>query len=217
MRSGVGQDMSHPLRLLFVILALLFLTSLKAAYSAPPLERGTAILDPAALRDLDRGRFGLAQMLGAPSDAPLTNNALFALPSMAPIRQSLDSEFERYVAHHTAERPNETIGVGDRFDAQLFDRDQLYSGATRFVLSGIVNRMDRAYVAPDSCGEVRLIYRLAQIDAPPVGDHGASARLPMTLNLVLKAKADKATDKGVPLTCADIARRWLEAGDGPLA
>ncbi len=36
------------------------------------------------------------------------------------------------------------------YDTQLFDRAQLYSNDTRFVLSGIVNRMDRAYVSPDT-------------------------------------------------------------------
>jgi hypothetical protein len=125
----------------------------------------------------------------------------------------LDQEFERYVARHRAELPNETIGVGPQFDFQLFDRDQLYSQATRFVLAGIVNRMDRAYVAPESCGEIRLIYRLTEIDAPPVGDHGASARLPITLNLVLKAKADRSP---ASVTCASIARSWLDTANWPL-
>ena len=41
--------------------------------------------------------------------------------------------------------PKETIGVGEGFDFQLFDRALLYSTQTRFVLAGIVNRMDRAY------------------------------------------------------------------------
>ena len=192
---------------------------LPPAQSAPALERGVAITDPAVLRELDRSRFGLKAMLApvSPDGAPLTDLALFALPSMAPVRQSLDEEFERYVRRHKAELPNQSIGVGSQFDFQLFDREQLYSAATRFVLAGIVNRMDRAYVAPANCGEVRLIYRLTEIDATPVGDHGASVRLPMTLNLVLKAKADKATgNDGAALTCADIARRWLEAGDWPL-
>ena len=85
---------------------------------------------------------------------------LFALPSMAPVRKALDDDFESYIAKHKAELPNESIGVGQAFAFQLFDRAQLYSPDTRFVLSGIVNRMDRAYVAPESCGEVRLIYRL---------------------------------------------------------
>jgi len=209
--------MSRPLRSLLIAIALLCLMQPRLVRSAQSLERGTAILNPAALRELDRGPFGLARMLGAASNGSLTDSALFALPSMAQIRTSLDAEFERYIAQHQVDLPNQTIGVGDQFDFQLFDREQLYSDATRFVLSGIVNRMDRAYVAPDSCGEIRLIYRLAQIDAPPIGDHGASARLPMTLNLVLKAKADRAVDqKGTALTCASIARRWLDTARGSM-
>ena len=201
------------LRFPLIALVLLCLSLLGPARGAPLLERGTAVTDPGALRELDYGGFGLARMLVASSNGPLADDVLFALPAMAPIRKSLDAEFERYVQRHKAELPNQTIGVGSQFDFELFDRSQLYSAATRFVLSGIVNRMDRAYVDPQSCGEIRLIYRLTQLDAPPVGDHGASARLPMTLNLVLKAKAD-----GSPasLSCAAIARRWLETADWTL-
>jgi hypothetical protein len=209
-----------PLRSLLIALALLY-GSMAPSYAqnAPALERGVAITDPFALRELDRGRFGLAGMLAASRSmsGPITDSALFALPSMAPVRTSLDREFEQYVRKHKAALPNDTIGVGSQFDFQMFDREPLYSARTRFVLAGIVNRMDRAYVAPVNCGEIRLIYRLTEIDAPPVGDHGASARLPMTLNLVLRAKADKATDgNGKALACADIARRWFDAGNLPL-
>jgi hypothetical protein len=200
------------LRPLLIVIALL-LSPLSLAHSAPLLERGTAITDPSALRALDRGRFGLAQMLSSPSDGPLNDSALFALPSMAPIRRSLDGEFERYVERRKAELPNATIGVGLQFDFQLFDRDQLYSSATRFMLAGIISRMDRAYVAPETCGEIRLIYRLTPIDAPPLGDHSASARLPMTLNLVLKARVDASA---ASLTCPAIAKHWLESANWPL-
>ena len=188
--------MGLPLRLLFLALVFSFLP-LSLAQSAPLLERGTAVIDPAALRELDRGAFGLARMLSASpsSNKPFTDDALFALPAIAGIRKSLDEEFERYVERHKAEFPNETIGVGPQFDFQLFDRDQLYSQSTRFVLSGIVNRMDRAYVAPDGCGEIRLIYRLTRTDLPETAGEGAvSPRLPMTLNVVLKAKGDLAID-----------------------
>ena len=110
--------------------------------------------------------------------------------------------------------PNETIGVGDGFDFQLFDRAQLYSSDTRFVLAGIVNRMDRAYVSEANCGEIRLIYRLTRTDVPPIGENAVSQRLPMTLNLVLKAKGGPAIDHaGAAITCAEIARRWLAAGE----
>ncbi len=155
-------------------------------------------------------------------DAPLTNSQLFALPALVPVRAALDAEFDRYAQRHKADLPNETIGVGTSFDFQLFDRALLTSPDTRFVLAGIVNRMDRAYLSEANCGEIRLIYRLTRTDAPVTDDHAASPRLPMTLNLVLRAKNDKAmggdaTDgKGAALTCAEIARRWLAAGDWPL-
>jgi hypothetical protein len=189
------------------------------AQSAPVLERGAAITDPFALRELDRGKFGLARMLvpSRPADHPLNDAGLFALPSMAPVRKALDEEFERYLQRHRAGRPNETIGAGASFDFELFDRDLLYSPATRFVLAGIINRMDRAYVAKETCGEIRLIYRLTQPDAPAVGDHAVSPRLPMTLNLVLKARGGHATDDRRPvLTCAGIARRWLATAEWTL-
>jgi hypothetical protein len=186
------------------------------AQSAPPLEHGAGITDPSGLRELDRGPFGLSRLLlpARSADVPLTDSQLFALPSMAPVRKALDEEFDRYIQAHQAELPNESIGVGRSFDFQLFDRALLYSPDTRFVLAGIVNRMDRAYVAPANCGEIRLIYRLTRTDvkaADTAGDDVLSPRLPMTLNLVLKARADHAA-----VTCTEIARRWLNAGDWPL-
>src|SRR5437763_712694 len=74
------------------------------------LERGTAIIDPLVLRELDRGSFGLGRMLGFTTDAAISNDELFALPSMAPVRQALDEEFERYIAKHRAASPAEAIG-----------------------------------------------------------------------------------------------------------
>jgi hypothetical protein len=276
------------------------------------LERGVAVTDPLALRELDLREhrtdgaaapgFGLNRILDAAAagDAPMANDKLFALPSMAPIRKALDADYERYVAERRADAPRQSIGVGPTYAVQLFDRTQLYSGQTRFMLAGIVNRMDRAYVAPESCGEIRLLYRLTHIGgaagassssslsssspllsspSPPAGEgrgggatseasvrgtptpdpspqgggepastaaapstasaapstvatpatvtaHSrtadeaavspaadasiASLRLPMTLNIVLKARGD-----GMAASCADIARRWLAITELP--
>jgi hypothetical protein len=212
--------MSRALRLLVTMFALLCGALPVHAAQPAALERGAAIIDPLALRELDGGRFGLGRMLVPERSAnpPLASRELFALPSMAPVRAALDAEFDRYIARHNASLPNETIGVGEGFDFQLFDRSLAYSPDTRFVLSGIVNRMDRAYVDPANCGEIRLIYRLTRTDAPPNGDNAVSPRLPMTLNLVLKAKGGVAVDRnGVAITCKEIARRWLAIGDLSLA
>ena len=84
------------------------------------------------------------------------------------------------------------------------------------MLAGIVNRMDRAYVSPESCGEIRLIYRLTRTSADAAGESAASPRLPMTLNIVLKAKGDSRSTPRRAITCSEIARRWLAAAESPL-
>jgi hypothetical protein len=207
------------MRILVTILVLLC-GVLTARAGQGALERGTAIIDPQGLRELDRGRLGLSRVIlpMQSSNVPLTGSELFALPSMAPVRKALDDEFDRYIARHKASLPNETIGVGTAFDFQLFDRTQLYSRDSRFVLAGIVNRMDRAYLSAANCGEIRLIYRLVRTGAPAIGENEVSPRLPMTLNIVLKARGDNAIDEnGAAITCSEIARRWLAAGDSELA
>jgi hypothetical protein len=195
---------------------LVLLCGLLSPYAAQgaALERGTAITEPFVLRELDGGRFGLGRMVEPAKsvDVPLTNDDLFALPSMAPVRRAIDDEFDRYAAGHKADLANETIGVGPSFDFQLFDRALLYSGQSRFVLAGIVNRMDRAYVSPDSCGEVRLIYRLTHTTPAEAGEGIVSPRLPVTLNIVLKARGDDGLNAS-GAACSAIAGRWLATAD----
>src|SRR5256886_4312755 len=212
--------MSRMLRFLAFVPALLCGALPARAAQDVALERGTAITDPAALRELDGGKFRLDRMLvpERSADIPLASSALFALPSMAPVRQAIDGEFDRYVARHRVNLPTETIGVGEGFDLQLFDRTLLYSAETRFVLAGIVNRMDRTYAAEASCGEIRLIYRLTRMNNA-AGDDASPPRLPMKPNPVLKARGERST-----IACSEIADRWLaaplggslSAKDGPL-
>jgi len=211
--------MGRTLRSLAIICALVCVVLPVRHAQSASLERGAAITDPPALRELDRGRFGLGRIIQPTrsSDAPITSGKLFTLPSMVPVRNALDDEFDRYILRHKADLPNETIGVGSSYDFQLFDRALLYSPDSRFVLAGIVNRMDRGYLSEANCGEIRLIYRLTRIAAAEGGDGAASPRLPMTLNVVLKAKGDRAIDGNAKaITCSAIARRWLATGDWPL-
>ncbi len=97
---------------------------------------------------------------------------------------------------------------------RAFDTRWLRSPDGHFELAGVVNRLDRRDLLPgETCGEVRLVYRLAyaqQRDGAPVG-----SRLPLTLNVVfLPASTD----------CAAVARQWAGLDDdaaalvaGPLA
>ncbi|MGY4482522.1 hypothetical protein ACVWWR_001713 [Bradyrhizobium sp. LM3.2] len=212
--------MNRALRIL--VAAVVFfggVVSLLAAETAS-LTRGTAITDPDLLRKLDQhDALTISRLLWPERNAnfPLTTDLMFSwLSQLKEIPPAIDAELDRYVARQKAAYPTETIGVGEGFDVQLFDRANLKSRDTRFVLAGIVNRMDRAYVAEDSCGEIRLIYRLVRFETKPDGTR-AARRLPMTLNLVMKARDARQTDgSGKPVTCAEgratLARQWRLAG-----
>jgi len=96
-------------------------------------------------------------------------------------------------------------GVGIRFSHRLFDARWLGDARFRFELVGIVNRIDRRAFHPGTCGETRLVYRLAY--ATP----GVSGRVPMTVNVVFFQPADDAH-------CSGAIRRWarsVESLDGP--
>ena len=205
--------MSRALRILVAAAVLLGGAASSSAAETAQLTRGTAITDPDLLRKLDDGDVLTIARLLAPerkADGPLTTDRLFAaLPQLREIPPAIDAELERYIARQKAAWPTETIGTGEGFDVQLFDRANLTSPDTRFVLAGIVNRMDRAYVAEESCGEIRLIYRLARFDAGK-----PATRLPMTFNLVMKARDARRVERnGKPVSCAEIARRWLDNGN----
>ncbi|MBB4376437.1 hypothetical protein [Bradyrhizobium sp. SBR1B] len=204
--------MSRALRILLAAAVLFGGTAALSAAETAPLTRGTAITDPDLLRRLDEGNALTLQRLLAPerkADGPLTTDRLFSeLSQLKDIPPAIDAEVDRYVKGQKAAYPSETIGVGEGFDVQLFDRAVLNSRDTRFVLAGIVNRMDRAYASEESCGEIRLLYRLARFDGT------TATRLPMTLNLVMKARDARQTDaNGKPISCAELARRWLDNGN----
>src|SRR5438128_12652799 len=110
--------MIRALRFLVTVFLLLAGSIPAYAVEGAALERGSAITDPLALRELDRGRFGLGRILepARSADTPLSSAQLFALPAMAAVHQAIDAEFDRYSHRHKTDHPGETIGVGDGFD-----------------------------------------------------------------------------------------------------
>ena len=218
---GIRWDMDRACDLLSPFFVLLCSALPARAVQGAALERGTAITDPSALRELDHGRFGLRPRARCRRHRPTrrsTNGQLFALPAMAPVRKALDDEFERYIARHKADLPNETIGVGTSLRLSAV---RSRAALLRRHRASCWRASSTGWIAPISseanCGEIRLIYRLTRTNMSATGDNATSPRLPMTLNVVLKAKGDSAIDgSGKAITCAEIARRWLAAGDLPL-
>ena len=134
---------------------------------------------------------------------------------MTALRAAIDQAFDHYVARRRADEPGLSLGTGAGHDVRLFDRDLLFSAQTRFALAGIVNRMDRGL---SRAGELRR--DSADLSAAANRRTGArigaaSALLPMTLNLVLRAARADGEDR--QQRCADAARRWLDAAEWPQA
>ena len=154
-------------------------------------EPSLLITDPQVLAALERQGLALSSVLG--ETAALGNHELSQVPRFQPLVQELEREIQR------AQGADKLAGVDvARFSHRLFDRRFLRLPEARFALAGVVNRPDRAAFDRSSCGETRLIYRLAYaLDAE------RASKLPMTLGVELKVPRSGAG-------CREAAQRWLE-------
>lgn len=184
------------------------------------LDAGLAFTDPEVMEALEQRGFGLGALLKTRAGIglsdreralPISNSALWRIRAMTPITrvvkaqidtlpgQSLDPDVRRHVRKTKVDGEEKPSRLA--FNPGFFDHPR-----SRFVLTGVINRMDRAYVKPRSCGEIRFLYRF--IYDVTSGEADVASRLPLTLNLVMNAKRD-----GQAVTCAEIAQRWLRAGE----
>ncbi len=85
-----------------------------------------------------------------------------------------------------------------------FDFYWLTSGQAAFPLVAVVNRIDKRDFYADTCGEVRLIYRLSYYRAEILQNIEVESRstLPLFLNVVFDYPL------GADASCADVARLW---------
>jgi hypothetical protein len=176
------------------LMCLLVLLSLPIVFANP--EQGVAITNIQAMKLLEAKGFSLGDLVSDKNTGIISNNALAQTPSLASVYQSLEAEMMAY------KKRNPDIGVGMKFGKRFFDRNFLHNELARFVLVGVINRMDQAYKDdPAFCGETRFIYRLAYA----VTDKGSvvSSRLPMTINLIFHAKKKSSTDD-----CSALASAW---------
>lgn len=181
---------------------------------APGVNSGTGpaahattdpITDSELMRALEKDGLGLERLLqnvlsrskGADS-VPQSGSAPNSLAAFAehPAWQPLLDAIRREVARIRASDPNAGVSVA-RYSHRVFDVEFLRSKFARFELVGVVNRLDRATIVPDSCGEVRLIYRLSYA----TGER--ASRLPLTLGVEIPVARD---GDG----CTAAAQHWQE-------
>ncbi|HWB75307.1 MAG TPA: hypothetical protein VG755_10130 [Nannocystaceae bacterium] len=159
------------------------------------------VRDPERLAALDG--LGFASVAFG-SDAT-DNAALAGDPYYGSIVRAVAGELDRIA------RSDAKAGVGLRHVHRLFDVRWLSSERAWFELVAVVNRIDRRVFHPGTCGETRLVYRLAHRAKPKRGAEIRS-RLPMTVNVVFFQPDDGAG-------CRDVAKSWRDEAlrEGPLA
>lgn len=172
-----------------------------AAIAAADLQTGVSVTDIKTLRTIEN-EFGVGRFFGQYSDQRV-GNLILGKTAFKDIITTVDSDLKTYI------RQNPGSGLGMKYGERVFDLSYLKSDRARFVLVGIVNRMDRTYVSPQTCGEVRFIYRLSYNVQD--GTQTVASRLPMTINVVANAK--KSTDTSVD--CSALANKWLSLNEQP--
>jgi len=166
----------------------------------PPEVPQVLIEEPRRLQALEVAGLSFGRVVVASKLKNANNQALATDPRYLSIVNSLNGDLE-------AERQKDPkLGPTMATVHRLFDMRWLKSRYAQFELVGIVNRMDRAVFNPDTCGELRLIYRLAY-QKPQAGVVIAS-RLPMTVNVVFLLPSEP--------TCAQQAKLWLNLSDEAL-
>ncbi|MER8702894.1 hypothetical protein [Mesorhizobium sp. M1273] len=187
-------------RLIALLVAIISAISMaQAANAGTPL---TIVDDPAVLAQLDAKGFGLAGIFGVDGKGDLKT-----LYDKAPAYHAIVETIASDVAALRAEMKaggRTLYEVTDGNVGRIMDMRWLKTEAARFRLVGIVNRLDRrdftALKGDGSCGEVRLIYRLAYSFRK--NGKVLASRLPFNFSAVYDAAPD--ADGG----CVGVAGRW---------
>lgn len=210
-----------PLNLQIVVMLALAVAILLAALpvmaapvSLPADEPVVAVLDPPTLARLEEDGYGLGAILGTP-EAGTTAALAAASPAFRTLAETVGADVRELRAEMAA-TGRKLYEVTDGNVGRVLDLAWLASPLARFRLVAVVNRLDRRdfgdLVRPgESCGEVRLIYRLAY-SFERKGTRYAS-RMPVALNVVFDAPVSAWVE------CAAFARAFVptEALSGPAA
>jgi len=186
------------------VLACLFLAVLSARAAGPVLY----VDDPEVLAEMEMRGYAFEDVFGAPA-----GEGLAALQGASASYRAIVDVVAADVAQLRAEMlagGRKLYEVTDGNVGRVMDMRWLSTDAARFRLVGVVNRLDRrdfaAVRGEASCGEVRLIYRLAYRFKGKKGRMMAS-RMPFNFNAVYTVKPEE--DGG----CMATALRWTPGLD----
>lgn len=197
-----------------VALAMLWLLNTAAEAGQPGAgEPVRMVLDRTVLTALETQTDAtvsrsFAALMGA-RDATTLAALQASSPLYADLARQLGNDVKSLRAEMAADK-RPLFEVTDDNVGRILDLRWLASPLASFRLVGIVNRVDRrdftALTSHPSCGEVRLIYRLAYRFRR--GKTVYASRMPVNINAVFDVPARG----GLP--CPDLARAWTPPGAG---
>lgn len=160
------------------------------------------VLDRAVTSALEEMDWSFARIMGAPGNPSLADLSRSSTP-YADIAAQVSRDVQELRGRMAADK-RPLFEVTDENEGRVIDLRWLSSPLARFRLVAVVNRTDRrdftGLTPRPSCGEVRLIYRLAYRFTR--GETVYASRLPVNVNAVFDVP--KAADG----TCPDLAARW---------
>lgn len=163
------------------------------------------ITDPSILQEIERRGYTFAFHLENQNKETTLNSELVKnSPRYSSIVEVIEGDLKDLTAAERAKRGQNSVGVGIRkYPYRIFDSNWLRSRISNFQLIGIMNRLDRVAFNPDSCGELRLVYRLGYDQGPK----GIQSRLPLTL-MVKYTVPGKAYPNSEWNLCKRMVRNW---------
>ena len=167
-------------------------------------------LDRPALTLLEAKGWSFGTLMGTPGAATL-DELKAQSPAYADLARQLGDDVKALRAQMAADK-RPLFEVTDDNVGRVLDLRWLASPLASFRLVGVVNRTDRrdftALTSRPSCGEVRLIYRLAYRFRR--GATIYASRLPVNINAVFDVPAAPGDAPGVApgVPCPNLARAW---------
>lgn len=187
---------------------------------AVTLDSSVAVTEPETLIALERSGLSIGQLLGPALGLTrdVDNSGLFSVRALAPVRDAVKQQ----IADAPKNSPDPFVSRLGKDYSQRFNPKYIDDPGSTLVLTGVLNRMDRGYLGHTECGEVRFVYRFHYSVEEKSGLR-VSSRLPLTMALVFNAKPVDGTGRASrdrPRTkaeaCAEVASRWLKAGEKDL-
>lgn len=169
---------------------------------AAPGEIFSAVTDAQVMILLEKSGFRLQDLLNDGRAQVFNNAEFFAGNSL--YKQFVEQtrvDIAASVTEENRHRPDwGDVGKTLKSKRRQLDPAWLINKDAHYELTGVVNRIDRVVFEPETCGELRFLYRLAYKTKK------INSRLPLTINMVYDLKK-------TPQGCVEYINAWRAPND----